>query len=166
MEKLLERIKEIHFGCHKLCMSALGKYLPVSGNIGVFCQSGQEYEEFTKLREQITFFSDNQNQKYFKLIKPIVIAEENGIPQTTYTHLYIRQFDPTPYGKYLGDVDFILPEDEYKTLKEEVSKNNVKNAMMYNRPGWDTVQITDPNINAAAYVSTQEFAEKVRVKFD
>ena len=41
----------------------------------------------------------------------------------------------------------------------------IKGAEMYDRPGWDTIQISDPNINAVAYVSTKEFAEKVRVRF-
>ena len=165
-EDLFDRVEQIHFLCHGLCKKALGNYLPVSGNAGVFCQSDEEYEQFTKIREELTESSDNPNQKYFKLIKPIVVQSERGVPEATYTHLYIREYDTSPYGNNLGDVDFILAEEGYKRLKSQVEKGEIKGAEMYDRPGWDIVQIVDPNVNAVAYVSTQEFAEKVRVKFD
>ncbi len=166
MRLLIERIKQAHFLCHKLCKKAMGKYLSVSGNIGIFCQSSEEYEQFTKIRQELTEASDNPNQKYFKLHRPIIIKSEKGVPKTAYTHLYIRKYDPTPYGKNLGDVDFVLEEEEYKNLKSQVEKGDVKGAEMYDRPGWNTVQIVDQNVKAVAYVSTQKFAEKVRFKFD
>jgi hypothetical protein len=165
-EQLLIRIEQVHFLCHGLCKKALGEYLSVSGNIGIFCQSDKEYEQFTKVREELTEASNNPNQKYFKLTKPIKVQSEKGVPEATYTHLYIRKYDLSPYGKNLGDVDFVLGVGEYERHKFQVEKGEINGAEMYDRPGWDTVQIVDPNVNAVAYVSTQEFAEKVRVKFD
>ena len=163
--QLLKLIKQIHTDCHKLCKQSLGTYLPVAGNIGIFCQSESEYNIFTELREKIAELSDNQDQKYYKLCNPINIPENKEIPQATYTYLYIRKPDSTPYGKYPGDVDFVLELSDYTKLKESVSKGEIKGAEIYDRPGWDTIQITDPNFKSVAYVSTKEFAEKVRVKF-
>ena len=157
---LLKIINQIHTDCHKLCFQALGEHLPVAGNIGVFCHSKNEYELFTKIRGELTYPSDNPNQKYFLLKEPIVIGS------ATYTHLYIRKPDPTPYGKYLGDVDFIMEEQEYSEFKNSVQNGLIKGAEIYDRPSWETVQITDQNINSVAYISTKEFSEKVRVKFD
>ena len=41
----------------------------------------------------------------------------------------------------------------------------IKGASIYNRPGWDNIKIKNPDIDALAYISTQEMAEKARVKF-
>lgn len=165
-EELLRTIESIHFRCNKLCRLVLGKYLANSGNIGVFCHADDEYKLLTKVDEELTLPSDNPNQKYFRLRKPIVIAFKGDIPKATYTHLYIRKPDPTPYGKYLGDVDFVMESQDYLKLKNALLNGKVvKGAQIYNRPGWDTIQLTDSSIDVVAYVSTQEFAEKVRVKF-
>lgn len=165
LEDLISRLNTIHTDCNKLCFLALGKYLECSGNIGVFCQNEDEYTIFLKLKDELTKESFNPNQKYFELINAINI-EGREVPDGVYTHLYIRKPDQTPYGKYLGDVDFVLNFAEYEELKRQVSKGLVKNAQLYDRPGWDTIQITDPLISSVAYISTKEFAEKVRVKFD
>ena len=164
-QELLNRIKHINFVCQKLCKITLGRYLKVSGNIGVFSQSVEEYKIFTKVRDEITEPSTNPNQKYYHLYNPIIIPAEIDIPETTYTHIYIRKLDSTPYGRYLGDVDFVLDSGEYIELKNKVLSGTVKGAEIYDRPGWDTIQLTTPNFDCVAYVSTKEFAEKVRVKF-
>lgn len=167
-EKLLlfSAIQHIHVACNQLCKQILGEYLTNSGNMGVFCQTEEEYEKFTKLREELTEPSDNPNQKYYKLSEPLVIPANGDVPETTYTHLYIRKPDPTPYGKYQGDVDFVMDQDEYKELKEKVGNGEVKSAEIYDRPGWNNIQLTDTTIGAVAYVSTMQMAEKVRIKFD
>lgn len=149
-----------------MCKQILGEYLPNSGNMGVFCHSDEEYTSLTKLREELTEPADNPNQKYYKLSEPIVIPAEGDVPETTYTHLYIRKPDPTPYGKYKGDVDFIIAPEKYLKLKEKVENGEVKGAEIYDRPGWDNIQLSDHDIDAVAYVSTKEMTEKVRVKFD
>lgn len=165
-QELFELIKQIHIDCNILCKQILGKYLSVSGNIGVFCQSKEEYELLTKIREELCEHSDNPNQKYFLLKEPIVISSQDDIPETAYMYLYIRKPDLTPYGKYKGDVDFVMDPVEYNKLKERVENGMVPGAEIYDRPGWDTIQLTDPEIDSVGYVSTREFAQKVRAKFD
>lgn len=165
MQKLHQRIREIHFGCHRLVKMALEKYLPVVGNVGVFCQTDEEYEGFLKLSQQLTKLSDNPKQKYFELEEPMVILAERDVPEAEYTHLYIRKPDPTPFGQYLGDIDFVMERDEYIDFKRSVKAGKVKGAEIYDRPGWDAVMITNPNINSAAFVMTKPSTEKVRVMF-
>ncbi len=157
-------IEQIHKDCFRICYLALGKYLEIAGNVGIFCQSEQEYGEFVSSKNELTEPSDNPNQKYFKLRKNIIIPRANDIPETIYTHLYIRKPDPTPYGLYRGDIDFVLDLIKYLEFKKTIKQ--VVGAQIYDRPGWDTIQITNPQIKSVAYVSTKEFAEKVRVKFD
>ena len=136
----------------------------VAGNIGVFAQNDEEYSEFSKIAKALTKLSDNPNQKYFELINPIVIKD--GPDSARFTHLYVRKFDPTEYGKNLGDVDFVTDKETYLSLKEQVQNNHFNGATMYDRPGWDTIQIVQASVNVIAYLSTKEMAEKVRVKFD
>lgn len=166
-QPLFNRLICIHLDCCSLIKQTIGHYLPVAGNIGVFCQSDGEYEDFTRLAKELTFTSKNPDQKYFQLKVPITcIIENNDVPEMTYTHLYIRKPDLTSYGKYLGDVDFVLSPKEYKILKDKVKDGKAAPGMeIYDRTGWDTIQITNPKINSVAYISTQSFAEKVRVKF-
>lgn len=160
-------IKDIHTDCFKLCKQVLGKYLPVAGNIGIFAQSDDEYQQLIIIKDNLTISSDNPDQKYFQLKEPLVIKAEGDLPEAAYAHLYIRKPDLTPYGRYKGDVDFVLGTTDYEKLKNQVlSNNNFPGAEIYDRPRWDTIQLTDPNINSVAYVGTKEFAEKVRVRFD
>ncbi len=49
--KLEEAIQHIHFACFQLCKQALGRYLPVAGNVGVFCHYDDEYAYLTELRK-------------------------------------------------------------------------------------------------------------------
>ena len=104
-EQLLETIKYTHFKCFALCKKVFGKHLPVAGNIGIFCHYDDEYKLLTKIREELTKKSDNWNQKYFLLHKPIIIPAKNNIPETIYTYLYIRKPDQ---HKEIGDADFVI----------------------------------------------------------
>lgn len=160
-ENLLE---EIHTGCFTLCHNAIEKYLPVAGNMGVFCQSNDEFEAYTKMREEICHTSKDPNQKYFELKKSITINKIGNIPSATYTHLYIRR--PNIESPEFGDVDFVLSQSEFSALKQRIiSGEKITGASIYDRPGWDTIEIRNSEIKALAYISTQEMAEKVRVKF-
>jgi hypothetical protein len=148
-------------------MTALGKCDPVAGNIGIFCQTEEEYIKFLALKDPLTKPSTNPNQKYFELLKPIKIDAKDILPEAIYTHLYIRKPDYTPYGKYLGDVDFVMDEESYKQFKLDVLAGKYAEGIeIYNRPNWDTVQITYSGVSSVAYISTKEFSEKVRIKFD
>ena len=162
-DELLEAIKHIHFACFELCKQSFGKYLPVAGNMGVFCHYDDEYKFLTELRKKLTGESDNVNQKYFRLHKPLTISVHGDVPETTYTFLYIRK--PDPYRFHVGDVDFVLEEDKYQELKKSLQGGTViKGARVFERPDLDMVELYDPDVDALGYVSPREMTEKVRVK--
>lgn len=162
-EELLEAIEHIHYACFELCIQSFGKYLPVAGNMGVFCHYEDEYEKLTQIRKDITEASDNLNQKYFRLHKPIVVPARGDIPETVYTHLYVRK--PDPYRAQVGDVDFVLAEDTYQELKQSLQSGTVmKGVRVFERPDLDMVELHSPDIDALAYVSPRAMTEKVRIK--
>lgn len=162
-EQLLEAIKHVHFSCFKLCKQSFGKYLPVAGNMGVFCHYPDEYRFLTKLREELTKQSDNFNQKYFRLHEPIIIPVKDDVPETTYTYLYIRR--PDQYRAQVGDVDFVLEDEKYDELKKSLSTGaEINGAKIFDRPDLDMVELSNPDIDALAYISTRAMTEKVRVK--
>jgi hypothetical protein len=166
-KELLEVITQIHFDCYKLCKLSYGKYFTNASNMGVFCHFDDEYEVLIKLREELTLPSTNPNQKYFTLINPIVIPAEKDIPETIYNYLYIRKPDPSPYGKYIGDVDFYVGDDEYLKLVADVESGKINNGVkLYQQAGVGTfVQMTNPEISSVSYVSTKVLSEMVRVKY-
>lgn len=162
-QDLLEAIKHTHFACYKLCKQSFGKYLPNSGNIGIFCHYDDEYQYLIDLRKQITEASDSIDQKYFRLYEPIIVPTDDDVPETKYTHLYIRR--PDPYRHHVGDVDFYLQELEYIKLKKEMlSGKKVEGARVFERPDLDMIELYDPDVDALGYVSTITMTEKVRVK--
>lgn len=162
-KELMEAIKYTHFECYKLCKQAFGKYLPNAGNIGIFCHYENEYKLLTEIRERLTESSDNINQKYFRLHKPIVVPAKEGVPETIYTYLYIRK--PDPYRAQIGDVDFYLEPQKYKKLKEEMLNGKVmKGARLFDRPDLDMIELYDPGSDALGYVSTEKMTETVRIK--
>jgi hypothetical protein len=162
-EQLLEAIKYIHFACYKLCKQSFDKYLSNAGNVGVFCHYDNEYEQLVAIRKELTKPSDDPNQKYFTLLNPIVIPTQDDIPETTYTHLYIRK--PDPYRHHVGDIDFYLAPEQYKELKQSLLDGKViKGARVFPRNDLDMIELYDPNIDALGYVSTNTMTEKVRIK--
>ncbi len=162
-EQLLEAIKHTHFACFLLCKKVFSKYLLVAGNIGVFCHYDDEYKFLTKLREELTEISDNLNQKYFRLHTPIIVPAKDDVPETTYTYLYIRR--PDQYRAQAGDVDFVADNEKYIELKESLLKGaKINGAKVFDRPDLDMIELSDPDIDALAYVSTKAMTEKVRVK--
>jgi len=164
-EQLSEAIKHTHFACFELCKEAFGKYLPVAGNMGVFCHYDNEYKFLTKLREEMTEASDNLNQKYFRLHEPIIIPAKDDIPEITYTYLYIRR--PDQYRAQVGDVDFVIDDQRYIELKQSLQNGSqINGAKIFDRPDLDMIELSDPDIDALAYVSTRAMTEKVRVKIN
>jgi hypothetical protein len=162
-EQLLEAIKYTHFACYTLCNQALGEYLPNAGNIGIFCHYDDEYERLIAIRKEMTEPSDNPDQKYFRLHEPIVIAAQDGVPETAYTHLYIRK--PDPYRHHVGDIDFYLEPAQYSQLKQSlIDGKALKGARIFPRNDLDMVELYDPDLDVLGYVSTNTMTEKVRVK--
>ena len=114
-EELTKAVEHVHFACFKLCKRYFGKYLPVSGNLGIFTHFDDEFAFLTKLREEMTNTNINWNQKYFLLHEPITISAKDDIPETTYTYLYIRK--PDQDKPQVGDVDLVLEKQAYEKLK-------------------------------------------------
>src|SRR3989338_8988962 len=158
-DELLEAIKYIHFACFELCKQFFGKYLPVAGNMAVFCHYDDEYEFLTELRKKLTDEYDNVNQKYFRLHKPIVIPARGDVLETIYTSLYIRR--PDPYRFHVGDVDFVLEEEKYRELKKSLRSGKVvKGARIFERRDTDMIELYGPDIDTLAYVSPREMRGK------
>lgn len=162
-EQLVEAVKYVHLACHKLCKQSFSVYLPNAGNIGIFCHYDDEYDKLVALRKEMTEPSDNPDQKYFKLYEPITLASEDDVPETTYTHLYIRR--PDPYRHHVGDVDFYLEQDQYDELKQSlIDGKQVKGARVFPRNDLDMIELYNPDVDALGYVSTNTMTEKVRIK--
>lgn len=162
-EQLMAAIEHIHFACYELCMQSFGECLPNAGNMGVFCHYNDEYEQLVAIRKELTEPSDDPNQKYFKLYQPITIAAKEGVPETTYTHLYIRK--PDPYRHHVGDVDFYLEPEQYAELKQSLLDGKViAGARVFPRNDLDMIELYNPDVDALGYVSTNTMTEKVRIK--
>jgi len=160
--QLFKVIEDIHFKCHKLCKQTFGDFLPVAGNIGVFCHDEKEYERLVRIRKELTDLTDNWNQKYFRLHKPIVIPTKNGIPKTTYTYLYIRK--PEALNNHIGDVDFYLEPSKYLKFKRFLlSGKVVKGIEVFNRPDLDLIRLHDINYDVSAFIGQKNMEENVRV---
>ncbi|MGV8161948.1 MAG: hypothetical protein ACP5N2_01275 [Candidatus Nanoarchaeia archaeon] len=162
-KQLMKAIKYIHFSCHELCKQSFGEYLTNAGNMGVFCHYEEEYDVLTKIRKELTQPSDEPNQKYFKLHKPIIIKAKGDVPKTTYTHLYIRK--PDIYRAQVGDLDFFFEPEKYVEIKKSISAGNViKGSRIFPRSDLDMIELFNPDVDVLAYVSTKMMTEKVRVK--
>jgi len=148
--ELLDAIEYIHLECFKLCKNSLGKFFPVSGNIGVFCHYEDEYEFLKKIQGKLVNPPPKPEQKYLPLKEPIVIPSRGDIPETVYTHLYIRK--PDPYRHHVGDMDFLMTPEKYKKLKGRVVEGKVKGARNPNHPSHDMVELFDPDSDVLAYI--------------
>lgn len=155
--QMMEAIKYIHFACHALCMQSMGRYLPVAGNVGVFCHYADEDTFLTKLREELTDFSDKVYGKYFRLHKPIVIPAKGDIPKTTYSYLYIRKPDPNKHQ--VGDIDFYLEPEKYTELKRSLLDGKIiKGArLLPHRPDLDLIELYDSKIDAWGYIGNKKW---------
>ncbi|PIQ68886.1 MAG: hypothetical protein COV91_01595 [Candidatus Taylorbacteria bacterium CG11_big_fil_rev_8_21_14_0_20_46_11] len=116
-EELQKAIEYTQRTCFELCKKVLGNYLPVAGNMGIFCHFDDEYAFLTDVRKKLTIEADNWNQKYFRLHDPIVVPEGEGVPRAVYTYLYIRKPDQ---HTEVGDVDFVLDSGKYLELKNSL----------------------------------------------
>lgn len=162
-DELIQAITHTHLQCFKLCYNSFGEHLPIAGNIGIFCHYDEEYEFLTKLRRRLTESSDNVDQKYFRLHEPIVIPVQDGIPETIYTHLYIRK--PDIYRAQVGDVDFVMEAERYEKEKERLASGElVQGARIFPRDDLDMIELYNPDIDALGYVSVASMTEKVRIK--
>lgn len=161
-QELQDVIEYLHFESFRLCKNSFGRYLPVAGNLGIFCHYDDEYNYLTKIREKLTEESDNLNQKYYRLKTPITISAREDIPETTYTYLYVRKADP--YRHHVGDIDFVLEDDEYQELKEKMKQGYpVPDARLFPSPRLDMIELYHPDSDVLAYVTTGYMADEVHV---
>lgn len=145
--------------CFELCKRNFGRYLPVAGNIGIFCHDNQEYEFLTKLRKQLTDKSDNWNQKYYRLHEPITIPAQGDVPETVYTYLYIRKPD---HHTEVGDLDFVLNDKKYQELKESLLKGKkIRGIEILDRPDLDLIKLFDPEIDVTCFIGRKNMGENV-----
>lgn len=159
-EELLRAIHHLHREAHQQCYTSLGRYLPVPGNIGIFCHYQDEYEFLTRLREELTDTANNWNQKYFKLHEPIVIPQEEATPAARYEYLYIRK--PDPYRHHVGDIDFYLPKAEYSELKQSVATGQCPDARIFPEARLDMIELYNPDSDVLSYISDKQVREEIR----
>lgn len=151
-EQIKDVIAHIHDMCHALCKQIMGTYLPVAGNVGIFCHAEDEFVRLTALREKLTDSSDSFHGKYFRLHEPIVVPSHNDIPTATYTHLYVRK--PDPNRPQIGDIDFYLDPQKYTELKQALldGKTIPGTRVVLNRPDLDLIELYNTHINALGYI--------------
>jgi hypothetical protein len=161
--ELLKALEYIHLESFRLCKKYLGYLLPIAGNIGIFCHYEDEFERLTEIRKELTDISINWNSKYFLLHTPIVIPAGNGIPETTYTYLYIRK--PDASHPQVGDMDFYLEPNTYSELKQSVlSEKITKGVKIFDRPDLDLIELSDPETDVVAFVGSYNLPEITKVK--
>jgi hypothetical protein len=158
--ELLSAITYIHVECSKLCNRAFGQYLPIGGNVGIFCHYDEEFGYLTKLRKERTIESENFNNKYFRLHTPIIIPAQGDIPGATYDYLYIRQ--PDPYRSQVGDVDFVLALEKYRAAKQAlVGGKKILCARVYDGADLDMIELHDPDVDVLGYIVTTSMQEEI-----
>lgn len=159
-EQLLEAIRYTHFACFELLKRNFGKYLPVAGNIGIFCHTDDEYQFLTSVRKEMTDVSDNWNKKYYRLHEPITIPARDDVPTTQYTYLYIRKPDQ---HTEVGDVDFVLNQKEYSELKGSLLRGERMNGIeIMDRPELDLLRVFDPAYDVLSFIGKKNMAENVK----
>lgn len=159
-EELYDAIGYVHRVCHQLCLRPFGRYLPVRGNVGIFAHYDAEYAYLLSLRDQLVDPAVHYKNKYFKLERPIVVPEQDGVPGATYEFLYIRRVDP--YRPQVGDVDFVLPPKEHKALKTNLNPETfVNDARLFGRPEENMIELWNPDVDAVAYVATSKLRENL-----
>lgn len=161
-KELLRAIEYTHFACFELCKRYFGRYLPASGNLGIFCHFRDEFLFLTKLREELTEKNANWNQKYFRLYKPIIIPAKRDIPETTYTYLYIRR--PDVEKPQVGDVDLVLEKDKFTEFKKLVIEKKVINGVeLFYRPDLNMIGMAASDIDALPFITEKYMYENVKI---
>lgn len=158
-KQLFGALQHIHYACGNLCHELIGECLPNAGNLGLFCHYNDEYETLIRFRQELTEDSDNPQQKYFRLHRPIKFEATENIPETTYTHLYIRK--PDPYRHHVGDVDFYLSPSQYNQYKSRIeATDGIEGIRIFPRRDLDMIELHDPDYDVLGYISTSQMVQK------
>lgn len=159
-KELHEAIEYVHQTVHRLCYETFGKFLPLSGNVGIFGHYFDEFQYLTNLRKTLTNEAVHYNGKYFELKEPIHIVARDGIPAATYEFLYIRKVDP--YRPQVGDIDFVLNADEHTALKNTLSTNEFNNNVrVFERLEDNMIELWNPDYDIASYIVVGNMRSKV-----
>ena len=160
-ETLWNAVSYIHTASHILCRELLGSYLPIAGNVGIFCHFEDEFQQLTVLRERLTTSAIHWNNKYFHLHEPVTIPRHGDIPEATYRYLYIRK--PDAAKPQVGDLDFYLNPPSYEKLRQSVTRGSYPNGVsLLERPDLDLVQLSDPHRDVLAFVGSYDL-EKITI---
>ncbi|MEI6728370.1 MAG: hypothetical protein WCK98_01885 [bacterium] len=163
-KNLHERIEIVHKGAYNVCHEIFGEVFKNSGNIGIFCQTENEYKTFEQLATQLTKKSTDLNQKYFELLEPIKLDFTNET--ISYTHLYIRKPEANNYGKNLGDIDFRLDKIKFESIYEKVLNKTLDPRVgIYIYKNLTMLEVKDLSTPALAYLAVPGTAEKMRFRF-
>lgn len=158
--ELRRAIEFLHAACHQLCFETFGRYLPVSGNVGIFAHYTDEYVRLQQLQDRLVNRSVHYNHKYFLLHQPVSIPPRAGLPGATYHFLYIRQ--PDPYRSQVGDIDFVLPDPAHAELSAQLDTQVFqKGARRFGRLDENMIELINPDVDAASYVVTQAMTERL-----
>lgn len=156
-EELIEAIEYLHHNCLKFVFNVYGKEIPIAGNIAVFCHFADEYKFLSELAKELTLPSNNPDQKYFQLKESIAFGEYS------YGWLYIcKPYEDSPQ---VGDIDFVLSDEDYKKLKTKVLNGEIHDAKIFNPSGWDMIELSNSEFDVLPYISTKTMAEKARVQY-
>ncbi len=149
---MMQALEYIHLSCHQLCKQSMGKYLPVAGNIGIFCHQDDEFDFLKQLQSDLTDLTKYVYGKYYLLHTPIVIPQKDGIPEAIYKYLYIRK--PDTNKPQVGDLDFYMASEKYAALKQSLQEGKVINGarILPNRPDLDLIELSNPNIDAVGFI--------------
>jgi hypothetical protein len=64
-------------------------------------------------------------------------------------------------------VDFVLGKKKYAELKNSlVSGQEIKGMRIFDRPGLDLIGLSDPDLDALAYIGVKNMAENVKVEIE
>ena len=158
----MKAIEHVHFSCFELSKRVFGKYLPVSGNLGIFSHFDDEFAFLSKIREELTDKDINWNQKYYLLHDPIVIPAKGDVPETTYTFLYVRR--PDVEKPQVGDIDIVVGKDEFEKFKTKcLNGKEIKGVELFYRPDLDMIRLSAPDIDALPYVTTEYMTDIITI---
>jgi hypothetical protein len=156
-----EALSYIHEAGNRLCFEALGEYLPVAENIGYFCHYESEYQLLSALRVDLTDPSVNFLGKYFLLNEPLSYASVNAIPAAEYKYIYVR--GPDPYRAQVGDVDFVMNQEKFEALKQQLTADPLSNphARIFPESRLDMIELHHPDIDVLSYIVSNTMTESI-----
>ena len=139
-EELQETVAYIVTEASALVHRILGKTFPIT-SLTVFAHSPEEYAMHVALLFELGSPFDEQNGPRVTLHEPMVVGRHR------ITHLRIRQ--PDPERPQVGCCDF---DTDYEAFSESYLKQFPNNLTYIMRPGYEMIELHDPEFDVLAYV--------------